>query len=616
MIRVVAKMPLLILVILACLCMSSGQAAPEIRVQGRTGLGVWRTINDGDHNPDQDVVDFGSVNMGSSDSRRFRIQNRGNTGLIIRGISSDSTAYTIPNAPSASVTVPAGEDLEFTIRFSPTALRQNAIITIRNTDANEQIYTFAVTGEGNGPEIQMEGRSFFTNSNAPIENGDGALERSGGVFTGFLGENVDHYFTIQNNGTRDLVISQPDIVSSGFNHSRPEIFSIISLGDQTSINAGDSHDFRIRCRAAEVGTFTARFRMSTNDPDETNFEFGLSANCLTRPRLILEQSSGGGWSEVTDEDGDSSGPPIDIGSVAFGETISRTFRIRNPGTGDLEIESTSSSEADFSFENLTATVPAGGTRSFSVRFSPSSVASVLSHMRIDSNAKPETGNGGSRRSYTFRLSATATEPVTTPDFSVRNTSGVIIENGSTVAAASLGTDFGSMASGYLQASQNFVLFNLGEADLVISDVTFPGGSLFSIDRSQLPITVDAQQAELIAIRVVNRRAPGVYYSTATFESNDLENSPYTIPLTMTLTEPLPGTVENLRIVDGRVKLTMRGSEGVRYRMEHSPDLSPDSWENQNGVAPWTLDGDYRDFDFLIPADKPRGFYRFIQVDFE
>ncbi len=84
---------------------------------------------------------------------------------------------------------------------------------------------------------------------------------------------------------------------------------------------------------------------------------------------------------------------------------------------------------------------------------------------------------------------------------------------------------------------------------------------------------------------------------------------------MILTEPLLGSMDAFRIENGRLKLTMRGSEGVRYRMEYSPDLTPDSWEPQNGVAPWTLDGDRRDFDLSLPEGLTKGFYRFIQVDY-
>lgn len=518
--------------------------------------------------------------------------------------------------PSGSFDIAANDDEEFEIDFSPTALTHVAIILVRSTDPTDQTYTFAITGDGNGPELQMLGRNFPSNPNYLIENGQGPSSSSGGRYDVYLSETEDHYFTIRNEGTEELVITQPAIEGVPGNSSRPGFFSIQSLGSTTTIDAGEEHEFVIRCLANEAGNFAAKFTMQSNDLDEGDFEFSLSATVVVKPRIILGYFNGITWLEVQDLNGATGLPPIDFGSVPFGETSARSFRIRNPGTGVLEIDSAASSEPQFAFVGLPATVPAGSVSNFTIAFNSSGIGTYTRLLQINSNGRADTLlNDASTQQYTFRTTGQGSEPSEVPEIEVYNTSGVLIANGSSTTSPGLGNDFGSAASGYLQVTRSFVIANQGDGDLVVTDTTFPTGSAFSIDRSQLPITVGGTSLGLLQVKVVNRRVPGTYTSTMTLESNDLVTPSYTIPLTIELTEPLPGALDEFRIVGGQVEFAMKGSEGVRYRLESSPDLSTGSWQLQNGVAEWTLQGDQRDFTLPIPLNQERRFFRVVVVPF-
>jgi hypothetical protein len=117
-------------------------AAPEINVkQGGTDI------------PSGGNYNFGTVNVGSSTTVSFTIQNIGTANLNLTGnpkaaISganagdfSVTTQPTSPIAPSGSTT--------FTLRFAPTATgTRTATVSMANNDSNENPYTFTVTGTG------------------------------------------------------------------------------------------------------------------------------------------------------------------------------------------------------------------------------------------------------------------------------------------------------------------------------------------------------------------------------------------------------------------------------------------------------------------------------------
>lgn len=280
------------------------------------------------------------------------------------------------------------------------------------------------------------------------------------------------------------------------------------------------------------------------------------------------------------------------------------------------IDSVSTSGPQFTFEGMPATVPAGWVSNFSIAFTPNGVGTYTRLLQITNNGRTNAEtNSASVQQYTFRTTGTGTEPLETPEIELYNASGLLIANGSSIVSPTLGNDFGSVASGYLQVARNFVIANQGDGDLVINDITFDPGSAFSIDRTQLPITVEGASLALLAVRVINRRAPSLYTSTMTVENNDLATPSYAIPLQIELTAPLPGVLDDFDVTGGQVQFTMTGSEGVRYRLESSPDLTAESWQPQSGVAAWTLEGDKRAFTIPAPPTQERRFFRVVIVPF-
>ena len=122
-------------------------AQPEISI---TGNGT--EILDGDTTPSvADNTDFGTLEVGTTQSYTFTIENTGSADLALSGTPMVSmngdAAFSITSQP-ANTTVGAGNSTTFTVQFNPTDDGTfTANITLANNDADEANYTFSVQGQ-------------------------------------------------------------------------------------------------------------------------------------------------------------------------------------------------------------------------------------------------------------------------------------------------------------------------------------------------------------------------------------------------------------------------------------------------------------------------------------
>jgi hypothetical protein len=163
------KKILSIIVILALLIFSSPFVSakpvfaqdPEMDVQGNS-----ISIPDGDTSPQvADDTDFGDADIGGTPvDHTFTILNTGSANLNLTDspivvITGDTADFTVTDQP-VSLIEPANQDT-FTIQFDPTTTgTRTATISIDNDDADENPYTFAVSGNGiTAPEMDVQGGS-------------------------------------------------------------------------------------------------------------------------------------------------------------------------------------------------------------------------------------------------------------------------------------------------------------------------------------------------------------------------------------------------------------------------------------------------------------------------
>lgn len=125
--------------------------SPEINVRGNN-----TDITDGDPTPGLvNHTDFGTVNVGSTVTRTFTIQNTGAGSLTLSGISftgTNAAEFTLTGVPSFPMTIAAGDSQQLSVQFAPLAAGiRTSTINIANNDANEGTYDFALQGVAMSP---------------------------------------------------------------------------------------------------------------------------------------------------------------------------------------------------------------------------------------------------------------------------------------------------------------------------------------------------------------------------------------------------------------------------------------------------------------------------------
>jgi hypothetical protein len=122
-------------------------ASPEINVQGNaTNIPSGNTaVNTGDN------TNFGTIQLGTSVSKTFLIQNTGNGTLTINGLmmsGANSNEFVVLNAPAFPLTLAGNASQNITVEFTPLiAGTRNAQMHIMSDDSDENNYSFAIQGK-------------------------------------------------------------------------------------------------------------------------------------------------------------------------------------------------------------------------------------------------------------------------------------------------------------------------------------------------------------------------------------------------------------------------------------------------------------------------------------
>lgn len=239
---------------------------PEINIKGNN-----ISITNGDSSPSlSDFTDFGSTDVSNGFINRvFNIENIGTTSLtitnpVISGI--NASDFSIVSNPS-STNLNSNRNRDFTVRFTPTSIGlKTAIITVVNTDFDENPYTFTIQGYGTSAEINITG-----NGNS-IVNGDTtpAFTDNTDYDTVLLTEPaLAKSFVIHNTGLTDLIISNPII--SGVNASDFTITTSPAL----LIPSGGSTTMVIEFNPNALGRRNATVTIANNDFDENPYVFSI-----------------------------------------------------------------------------------------------------------------------------------------------------------------------------------------------------------------------------------------------------------------------------------------------------------------------------------------------------
>ncbi len=198
---------------------------PEINLSGK-----GQNITDGDTTPvDTDDTYFGYVDFNTGNvTHTFTITNTGTGALHLSGtnpfitITGHTNDFTVTTAPASTVAKEGGTTT-FDINFNPTAsgLRQ-AVVSIGSDDADENPFSFTISGEGYAPptgsditiNINEDVAKTFAVNDFPFNDVDGDL------FAGLRIESLEAAGSLKYNGADVTVgLDCPDVTKLVFSPS-------------------------------------------------------------------------------------------------------------------------------------------------------------------------------------------------------------------------------------------------------------------------------------------------------------------------------------------------------------------------------------------------------------
>lgn len=236
-------------------------AAPEIQVlDGTTNIA-----------DDLSSVSLGTANLGAAPlTKTFTVKNVGTTALTVNAVSVTGTGFSVvaPNF-TAGQTIAPGAQATFTIQLTTgTAGAANGTVSFVTNDSNENPFNFAITGTISAPEIDV-----FTGVN-PVPDNTGTVTFDSSR-QGDLGSTKS--FTIQNSGSGDLTIGTV-VVPTGFT---------LVTAPATVVAPGTSTTMTVRLNTTTTGTASGTLSFSTNDSDETAYNFTITGYVYANVDLVV-----------------------------------------------------------------------------------------------------------------------------------------------------------------------------------------------------------------------------------------------------------------------------------------------------------------------------------------
>jgi len=277
-------------------------------------------------------LDFKTVCGGGPAYLTLTVFNVGNADLIVDSVSiiSGSSDFTILPNPATPLTIESGDEVEFTIEFTPSTTGfETATIRITSNDPvtpNLDLEAFGVGGAGAVETVIADGGDF------------------GNVC---LGSFVDQALVLVNDGPCQLTLA--GVASSSAEFVPPGVDTYpLTLG------AGDAVSLPIRFEPTSLGAKTATLTITSDDPTGPK-SVAVSGNAPA-PRLSLIIADGG-----------------DFGKVCVGRFADQPLVLANSSSCRLTVTGITSSSAAFvapAVANYPLVIEGGGALTVPIRFQP------------------------------------------------------------------------------------------------------------------------------------------------------------------------------------------------------------------------------------------------------
>ncbi|WP_165698738.1 choice-of-anchor D domain-containing protein [Bremerella volcania] len=452
---------------------------------------------------------FGTTSVGSPITHTFQVTNDGDATLTLGSI-------TLPIGFSVysgfgTTSLSPGQSTTFQLRLvAANSGNYGGTISFATNDSDENPFDFAVSGVvdeyGGEPEITVYDDEY---------GGSSILDDYGSYAFGTTDQYspLVHTFQVTNDGTDTLNLGNIYV---------PGGFSVYSTFGDSTLDSGQSTTFTIQLNADYSGTFSGNVSFSSNDSDESPFNFNISGT-------VDDYGGAGGSPEIIVFDDEYGGSVVldDYGSYAFGTTVpgsprTHTFQVTNSGNALLELGAImvpSGFSVDSSFGD--ATLDPGQSTTFSIRLDADYGGSYSGQVSFPTNDDDESP-------FNFNLTGTVDEYGGAPEITVYDDEygGVSIADG-----------YGNYAFGTSNPSSplmhTFQVTNDGTSVLNLGSITVPNG--FSVYSSFGDTTLDPGQSTSFTIQF-NADYGGTYSGQLSFSTNDSDENPFNFQISGTMDE--------------------------------------------------------------------------------
>jgi hypothetical protein len=292
-------------------------------------------------------LDFAGVTAGSSKTLTVNATNTGSASVTISS-ATFTTKYFSLTAPQLPMVVAAGQQVSFSIAFTPNATGTfDATLTL-------------VTGSSSSVSLSLSGTGM--SAEVGLLATDPASESFG---TFLVGTQTPQTFTLTNTGGAAVNVTQASISGGGFQLS--------GIAPPLTLNPSQSTTFTVTFAPTVAGSFTGTVTI-TSDASNPTLTVPVSGSA-TSPGVL-------GASPAT----------LSFGNVTVGNNQSLSETVTNSGGSTVTISQATASGTGFSLSGLSlpVTIPAGQSVPYTVTFSPQSTGSSTATLTFTSNAQPST----------------------------------------------------------------------------------------------------------------------------------------------------------------------------------------------------------------------------------
>ena len=283
-------------------------------------------------------LSFGNVTVGATQNLTETLTNAGGSSVTVTQVAAGA-GYSVSNL-TLPLTLNAGQSTSFSVAFAPkTAGSSTVSLAISNSASSSPL------------SVPMSGTGVAA----------GALTATAVNFGNVqVGNNSTQTATLTNSGGSSVTVSQATLTGNAFTMS--------GLSLPMTLSAGQSFTFSVMFAPQAVGSNSGGIALVSNASGTTP-SIALSGNGTAAGQFTVTPGS------------------FSFGSVAVGASKNLSASLTASGSSvTITAASVSTSEFSITGPSLPLTIPAGGSASFTLTFSPQSSGAASATLSFASNA--------------------------------------------------------------------------------------------------------------------------------------------------------------------------------------------------------------------------------------